>query len=280
MKLLTREEFREGVFARDKVCVICRAMPTSDHAAHHIMERRLWTDPTQGGGYFLDNGALVCGSCHILAEQTVITCEQLREACGITKVALPMHLYNDYNYDKWGDIKLPNGTRLKGELFNDESVQKILKEGGVLDQFVDYVKYPRTMHCPWSNPIKDDKVIESLDKLEKLNDVVASLKLDGENCLSEETILYTDNGYKTIKEICDTNYKGNVLTYNLSENSPEMSTIESYSILPSTEEEWYEIILENNEKLIVTGEHFIWLPEFGCYRKVKFLNGTEKLLLK
>ena len=43
--LLTRDEFREGVFARDhNNCVIC-GEPAAD--AHHIVERRLFSD----GGY-------------------------------------------------------------------------------------------------------------------------------------------------------------------------------------------------------------------------------------
>jgi 5-methylcytosine-specific restriction endonuclease McrA len=46
--LLTRDEFRVGVFARDgKTCVAC-GKPGQD--AHHIIERRLWPD----GGYYLD----------------------------------------------------------------------------------------------------------------------------------------------------------------------------------------------------------------------------------
>lgn len=51
MKLLTRDEFREGVFERDgHKCVVC-----GDDArdAHHIMERRLFAD----GGYYMENGA-------------------------------------------------------------------------------------------------------------------------------------------------------------------------------------------------------------------------------
>ena len=51
---LTRDQFRNGVFARDgHKCVLCQA-PGQD--AHHIMERRLFPD----GGYYLDNGATVC----------------------------------------------------------------------------------------------------------------------------------------------------------------------------------------------------------------------------
>lgn len=174
--LLTRADFREGVFARDfHRCVICKA---AGQDAHHIIERRLWPDE----GYYLDNGAMVCGPCHIQAEQTLITCTQIREAAGITTVILPPHLYDDFEYDKWSNILQPNGMRLQGELFHDESVQRVLREGGVLPLFQEYVKYPRTHHLPWSNPSKDDKIIETLERLRAEPEVVATLKLDGEQC--------------------------------------------------------------------------------------------------
>src|SRR5690242_12675496 len=105
-ELLTRDEFREGVFARDKnQCVHCGA-PAKD--AHHIIERRLWPD----GGYYLDNGASLCGDCHLLAEQTLLSCDQIRKEAGIEIILLPPHLYDDFEYDKWGNIVLPNGRRL------------------------------------------------------------------------------------------------------------------------------------------------------------------------
>lgn len=48
--LLSRDQFRELTFERDKhTCVFCDK-PAQD--AHHIIERRLWSD----GGYYLDNG--------------------------------------------------------------------------------------------------------------------------------------------------------------------------------------------------------------------------------
>ena len=99
-KLLTRTEFREGVFARDDHhCVICR---TAGQDAHHILERRLFCDPAELGGYFLGNGATLCAAHHIQAEETVLSCEQVREAAGIKQVILPSHLYDDVRYDKWG----------------------------------------------------------------------------------------------------------------------------------------------------------------------------------
>lgn len=146
----SRDQFRKKVFERDNYkCVNC-LKPAVD--AHHILERRLFDD----GGYHINNGASLCSDCHILAEKTDLSVEFLREKCSIKKPHLPEHLYTDNIYDKWGNIILQNQTRLKGELFYDESVQKILSDKLYL--FTDYVKYPRTYHLPWSeNKNKDDK---------------------------------------------------------------------------------------------------------------------------
>lgn len=181
LKLLHRDDFRESVFARDKhICVIC-GNPAKD--AHHIMERRLFSD----GGYYLDNGASVCAECHLDCESTDISTQQVREAAGISRIVLPDHLYDDQEYDKWGNIVLPNGKRLRGELFADESVQKILKDH--LHEFAPYVKYPRTHHVPWSENIHDDeRVVPSMREFELANFVFVTEKMDGEN-----TTMYRDN---------------------------------------------------------------------------------------
>ena len=173
--LLTRDDFRKNVFERDgHKCVMC-GNPAQD--AHHIIERRLFSD----GGYYLDNGASLCGKCHILAEQTTISAQELRDKIGISKVVLPDHLYSDQEYDKWGNPILANGQRLKGDLFFDSSVQKILTEGKVLHLFTEYVKYPRTYHVMWSpGKTNDDRAHKSLDHFVG-KDVVIHLKMDGEN---------------------------------------------------------------------------------------------------
>lgn len=179
MKLLSRDNFREGVFARDKgKCVFC-GKPAQD--AHHILERRLWTD----GGYYLENGASVCAEHHMACETTEISVEQVREACGITKICVPDHMYDDHIYDKWGNVVLPNGTRTKGELFFDESVQKVISP--YLHLFTNYVKYPRTFHVTWSECIhSDDKMLPSMDHFVGKR-VIVTEKMDGEN-----TSLYRD----------------------------------------------------------------------------------------
>ncbi|HEV8514812.1 MAG TPA: RNA ligase family protein, partial [Cyclobacteriaceae bacterium] len=179
-KLLHRDDFRNQIFARDKhKCVICKVHAVD---AHHIIERRLFTD----GGYYLENGASLCETCHIKAEETTISCDRIREACGIIKFPIPEHFYEDLIYDKWGNIILTSGERLKGELFFDESVQKILKQGNMLDLFQKYVKYPRTYHLPGSHLLKDDRQLVN-DDCFKGKEVVVTLKMDGEN-----TSMYND----------------------------------------------------------------------------------------
>lgn len=180
-KLLSRDEFREGVFARDNhKCVLC-GNPAQD--AHHILERRLFSD----GGYYLSNGASVCGECHIRCETTEVSVDDVRIAAGITKPTIPEHLYPDTVYDKWGNQILANGQRTRGELFFDESVQKILGQGGVLGTFTDRVKYPRTYHMPFSPGVsKDDKVLPDFTNYVGKR-VILTEKMDGEN-----TTMYRD----------------------------------------------------------------------------------------
>lgn len=168
--LLTRDVFRNGVFARDQnKCVICGAQGQD---AHHILERRLFPD----GGYYLDNGATLCDIHHWEAERTTLTCEEIRTAAGIDYVCLPPHLYPDVRYDKWGNPYQANGSRLMGELYHDQSVQKVL-----VGDFTPHVKYPRTFHLPWTeSKTKDDKVHKSLDQFNGI-EIVVTEKMDGEN---------------------------------------------------------------------------------------------------
>lgn len=191
-QLLSRDEFRRQVFERDGYrCVVC-----GDKAqdAHHIIERRA----DHQGGYYLENGASVCEPCHLKCEMTLISVEELRELCGITRVWVPDHMYPDHRYDKWCNHILPNGQRTIGPLFFDESVQKVLRAGGVMDLFTDKVKYPRTFHCPWSPGIHDDdRVIPSMKAFEGRR-VIVTEKMDGEN-----TSVYFDGTYHARSVECE-----------------------------------------------------------------------------
>lgn len=181
-KLLTRDDFREGVFKRDgHRCVFCKKAPEDTPEgkldAHHILERRLWAD----GGYYLDNGATVCEEHHLMCEQTIISVEQVREAAGITRIHVPDQFYPEQPLDKWGNYVLEDGRRTRGELFFDESVQKVLGQGGVLNLFTPYVKYGRTFHLPWSpGAHDDDKTLNDASQFYGKR-VIITKKMDGEN---------------------------------------------------------------------------------------------------
>lgn len=174
-KILNRENFRNSVFKRDQYsCVICKKLAVD---AHHIIERRLFSN----GGYFIDNGASLCKKHHLEAEMTILDPDIIREAAGIKNIIIPDHLYKDAEYDKWGNEILKNGERIRGELFNDESVQKILKQGNVLNLFTNRIKYPRTYHLPWSPGMnRDDRMMPDVNVFED-QEVVIVEKLDGEN---------------------------------------------------------------------------------------------------
>lgn len=180
MILYSRDKFRELVFKRDNgKCVVCGEAAKD---AHHIIERRLWKD----GGYYLENGASLCGSCHLKAESTEIGCDFLREKCGIEKIILPEHLYPDQSYDKWGNIVYEDGSISPGELFYDSSVEKIMSTRQTPVSVKRYNKYPRTYHLPWSEgATKDDRIMSSY---EPDFEVVITEKMDGEN-----TTLYSDH---------------------------------------------------------------------------------------
>lgn len=183
MILLKRDDFRENVFKRDKhQCVWCGEKAVD---AHHIIERKLFSD----GGYYLENGVSLCEKCHILAEKTIISCEELRTKAGIKTLIIPELFDKEYVYDKWGNIVLDDGHRIKGPIFNEEQVQKILPYE-ILNKFLmsQPIKYPRTPHLPWSEKLsKDDRRLESIDQFNG-KEVVVTVKLDGEN-----TTMYNDH---------------------------------------------------------------------------------------
>jgi hypothetical protein len=172
-KFLTRDEYRAAVFTRDgHRCVVCGASAVD---AHHLIERKLWSN----GGYFLDNGVSLCEDCHLKAESTEISCDDLRQRCGITRVHLPDHFCVGDPIDKWGNPILPNGQRLRGEMFDDEGAQKVLAP--VLHLFTSRVKYPRTYHLPWSpGKTSDDRTMEDPDEVFAAAEIVVTEKMDGE----------------------------------------------------------------------------------------------------
>ena len=191
--LLSRDNFRLSVFLRDgNRCVFCKRLaeetPEKQLYAHHIIDRRFFIEEVEKGGYFLDNGATVCDEHHMQCEATIISVEEVRRACGIKTAVIPSYAYEGEQYDKWMNIILPTGQRLKGPTFAEEPVQKMLAAGEVLHLFSRWWKHPRIHHAPWSGTLNsDDRMLPSMAHFEG-REVVVTEKIDG-----QQQTIYSDH---------------------------------------------------------------------------------------
>ena len=130
--LLTRDEFRRQALQRDRhQCLLCGKK--EGLSVHHVIERKLFPD----GGYYLNNAATLCEEHHLQAEMTALGAEEIRAAAGIREVLLPPQFDPARSYDKWGNIILEDGRRLKGPLFSDDGCRKVVKAAGLLHLFIE-----------------------------------------------------------------------------------------------------------------------------------------------
>lgn len=117
----------------------------------------------------------------------------------------------------------------------------------------EYIKYGKTYHFAWSEGVQnDDKIQFDLSYLEG-KEVVGTEKMDGENCVSADTIVHTNMGKMTIKDVC--NFKGDIqiYCYNEIESQIELKPIINKIISDNTtDDEWYEILTEDGETIRLT----------------------------
>lgn len=105
-------------------------------------------------------------------------------------------------------------------------------------------------------------------------------KFDG--CVSGDTLIETkEYGYKPIKWLVDNNIECHVRSLNIKNNKKEYKLIKYHfkDKISKEKVKWYEVILESGEKLILTGNHLVFIPELLCWRRVDELNGTENLMV-
>jgi len=122
----------------------------------------------------------------------------------------------------------------------------------------------------------DDKMLKSLDNFIGKR-VVVSEKYDGENCLDGDTILETSLGPKTIKEIVDNKLVGLLVkSYDMVSDVIEMQEVYAVSV-HDNDSQWYEIELEDGTILIVTEQHYIWVDNLNCYRRVKDILESDQV---
>lgn len=142
-----------------------------------------------------------------------------------------------------------------------------------------YVKYPRTKHLPNSPGASENDLILDTASHFSGKEIVITTKMDGENCLDENTIVLTENGEKTIREICEEKYTGNILSFNIENNKQCWDKCQEHFI-QNISDDWYEIELENGISIKLTGKHLVFLPKLNCYRQVCDLIENDEVLLK
>lgn len=164
MNLLSRDNFREGVFKRDRYTCVFPGCGKPAEDAHHIIERRLWIAP-QEGGYYLNNGASVCEYHHQYGAETCLVCPQtLRLWCNINETIIPKQFHQEEAYDKWGTVmKKPTRT---------------------------HIKYPSTQYLP--NSPSSSSTAQTLPNWNSFLHlpVIATIKMDGGNvCLTKNGVV-------------------------------------------------------------------------------------------
>lgn len=106
--------------------------------------------------------------------------------------------------------------------------------------------------------------------------VTISVKVHG--CVEKSTIVNTKEfGDLTIGEIVDNKINCHILARDIEKDEDVYVPIDQHYMIPN-DGDWYEIELEDDRKLTITGNNPVWLPELNCYRKVEELVGDEYLL--
>lgn len=105
-------------------------------------------------------------------------------------------------------------------------------------------------------------------------DYVIELKVDG--CLDGDTLLETEDGLKTIKDIVENKSSKMVKAFNFENDKIEFTKIKN-RFINDNDFEWYEIELEDGTKIKATENHKFFLPELNCFREVSKLNIGDEL---
>lgn len=132
---------------------------------------------------------------------------------------------------------------------------------------------------PWYVSMTDEERIQILPDVPLMyggKKFIATEKLDG--CLDGETILETEDGLMTIQDICISKYNGKIKSFDFKNNKIVFKKIKNHMINNPTKK-WFEIELSNGKKIKLTGNHEIWLPKLGCWRRADQLNGDEEFLI-
>lgn len=137
--------------------------------------------------------------------------------------------------------------------------------GGFPSHIISKSDETRIQSMPWMFETYKDAIFVATEKCE--------------GCLSEETIISTPSGPMKIKDICENKKRIDVYSLNLDNFQIEQQKVTKFSIQENNND-WYEIITESGKKLILTGEHRIFLPELMCWRRVDEISENDIVILE
>lgn len=100
-------------------------------------------------------------------------------------------------------------------------------------------------------------------------------KRDG--CCSADTVLATEDGEMTIKDICEKQYRGKVLAWK--DGHQVFTRILGHEVKENNDD-WYEITLQNGRQIKLTGNHLVWVANKTRYVRVNELTTEDEVLLK
>jgi hypothetical protein len=104
----------------------------------------------------------------------------------------------------------------------------------------------------------------------------------GDGCCDFNTEIEFDNGtIEKIGNIVENKINGKVKCYNILENTITYENILDWSI-NNNDNEWFEIEYQKeniNNKIILTGNHRVFLPLLNCYRRVDELTENDEILI-
>ena len=104
-----------------------------------------------------------------------------------------------------------------------------------------------------------------------------SEKLHG--CLRGDTKIETKEfGVLPINSIVDNNIICSVLTYNHDTNKQEWKEVTGRSVKDEPEKDWYEVITDSGEVLIITGNHKVWIESSKEYISIDTLYKDDTKL--
>ena len=107
-----------------------------------------------------------------------------------------------------------------------------------------------------------------------------SPKLDG--CLEGSSLVKTKEfGLKAISFIAQNKLDCHVLSFDPKSGKKSYKKVSNWFVNRELREDvsWYEITLASGEKLTLTGNHKVFLPDLGCWRRVDELSEGENLMV-